>query len=121
MHEMSIATGILDSALAAAAEHGAARIVELDVELGVMRLVVPEALRMAFEVIAEGTAAEGARLKLTEVGLRGRCVPCGREFEPEVDNYLCPACGQADVDIFTGNDIILKSVVCQTEEGDASP
>ncbi len=114
MHEMSIATGILDTVLAVAAEHGAVRVEEVALEVGVMRLVVPEALAAAFEAVVAGTVVEGATLTQTEVPLQARCVPCGQAFNPTVDDFLCPACGQADVDILAGNDIILKSVVCQS-------
>lgn len=119
MHELSIATQLLDSILAVAADNRAERVDEVEVLLGAMRLVVPEALEQAFEIVAEGTLAQGAQLKLTEVGLRGRCRGCGHEFEPGIGNFACPACGRADVDIVQGDDIILKSVVCTTpDEGE---
>jgi Zn finger protein HypA/HybF involved in hydrogenase expression len=37
-------------------------------------------------------------------------------FEPAIDNYLCPNCGQADAEFLAGNDIILKSLVCEKED-----
>ena len=116
MHELSIATQILETVLAAAAEHGAVRVEEVELEVGAMRLVVPEALDGAFEIAAEGTVAEGARLKQTEIPPRATCRHCGRAFEPKLDDFLCPACGQAEVEIVGGNDIILKSVVCQVDD-----
>ena len=116
MHELSIATGILETALAVADEHGARRVEEIEVEVGVMRLVVPESLEMAFAVLTEGTAAAGAKLKITEVPIRAKCVGCDADFSPALDNFACPGCGRADVDIVGGNDIILKSVACWSED-----
>jgi len=117
MHELSIAVQLLDSVLAAAAEHGARRVDEVVVEIGAMRLVVPEALQAAWEVAAEGTIAAAATLKVVEMALAGRCRACGRTFEPTIDSFVCPACGRADVEITGGNDILLTSVTCEREEG----
>ena len=121
MHEMSIATGMLRTVLEVAAEHGATRVEEVEVELGAMRLVVPEALETAWEVLVEGTPAAGSRLKMVEVPIRATCRQCGRAYEAEVGSFACPACGQADVEIVTGDDIILKSVICRTGEEAPEP
>ncbi len=121
MHEMSIASGILRCAVEAARRHGAERIEELVVEIGPMKQVVPEALRTAFEVISEGTPAEGAAMTVIETGIKATCRDCGLAFEPTIDNFLCPRCKQADVEITAGNDIVLKSVSCEVRQGASSP
>ena len=119
MHEMSIAEGVLTAVLDAAGGCGARRVNRVELAVGQMRLVVPEALVMAWQVISEGTIAAGAELAVVETPMQARCRQCGREFAPQIDNYLCPGCGQADVDIFAGDDIILKAVVCERDEADA--
>ena len=81
-----------------------------------MILIVPDAMRLAWQVITEGTIAAGSELIVVEIPMAARCKKCGREFAPKIDEYLCPDCGQADVDILTGDDIILKSVVCDSNE-----
>lgn len=116
MHEMPIAMEIVNQSVAAAEAHGATRIEEIEVEIGRMRQVVPEALQLAFEACRAGTLAELSRLVMTEVPIAARCQPCGHEFEPDIDLFLCPACGEADVAIVRGNDMILKSLTCQTPE-----
>ena len=121
MHEMSIAVGLLESVLDAAADHGAGRIEEVELEVGAMRLVVPEALEMAWSIVSEGTAAAGARLNVREVAVKAKCRACGSVFSPEIGEFLCRRCGQADVDIVEGDDIILRSVVCQSREGASPP
>ncbi len=117
MHEMSIASELIRQVLAEADSHGATRVDEVVVEIGALRQVVPEALELAWQVISEGTAAEAATLKLTEVEPSARCRQCGRKFGAEIDSFLCPGCGQADVDIVAGNDIILKSLTCTCDQG----
>ncbi len=125
MHELTIASELLDQTLSAARSHadrlsGKADdlcIEEVEVEIGLLRLVVPEALEMAWQVVCEGTAAEGARLCITETRPAARCRLCGRTYEPTIDDYLCPGCNKADMEICGGNDIVLKAVTCRGDEG----
>ena len=121
MHELSIASDILRCAVEAAGRHGAVRIQEIVVEVGAMRRVMSEALHTAFEMISEGTPAEGAAMKVIETAIKGTCRDCGCAFEPTIDNFLCPRCEQANVEITGGNDIVLKSVSCEVQQGASSP
>jgi hydrogenase nickel incorporation protein HypA/HybF len=114
---MTIATSLLEEVLALVRQHKARRVREIEVELGVMRLVVPESLETAFAVLSEGTVAEGARLKLTETPLRAVCNQCQKEYSARVDDFRCPACGQADVRITGGNDIIMAVALDVAESG----
>ena len=110
---MSIAIQILDTALAAAADSGAGRVTEVEIEAGAMKLIVPEALEFAWSVVIEGTLAAGARLTVTEAAVEARCRDCGREYRPSLGDFLCPGCGKADVEITSGDGIILKTVTCE--------
>lgn len=118
MHEAAIAMNVLEESLAVATAHGAGRISRIELELGALEQVVPDALRTAFHACAEGSAAEGAELVLEETGARARCRPCGIEFEPRLDepDFTCPQCHRADIEILEGEHIILTSVECELSE-----
>jgi hydrogenase nickel incorporation protein HypA/HybF len=116
MHEMAIAASLVEHVLGIARQHDARRIDQVEVEVGVLQQIVPDSLQLAFVATAYGTPAEGAALQLVNVKAVAECRPCGLPFEPAIDDYLCPHCGQADVRIVAGNDIILKSVVFQVPE-----
>jgi hydrogenase nickel incorporation protein HypA/HybF len=121
MHEMPIAAAIVEQAVQAVTPHGATRIDLIEVEIGRMRRIVPEALEVAFRAMSEGTIAATARLAVVEIAMEAECRLCGRVFEPEIDLYCCPRCNQADVIITAGNDMILKSITAQTpDESSAS-
>ena len=121
MHEMGLATSLVDCVLEATRGRGAVRIQEVEVEIGVLQRVVPEALSLAFAAASAGTLAAGAALKLIAVKAVAECRPCGSSFEPEWDDYLCPRCHQADVRVIRGNDVVLKSIVCEVEAGAPVP
>lgn len=120
MHELSIAMEIVRQVTEIARQHQAERVEEVEVEVGVLRLVQEEALRMSLVAAGEGTPAENARLVMTEIPVAAECRACGRSFAPELDDFTCPSCGQANARITAGNDIILKSLVCQADSSDES-
>lgn len=90
MHELSIATAVLNTALKHADERAVAVVA---MRIGAMRQVVPESLRFYWEIVARDTVCEDARLELELVALRLRCDRCGREWQPPVPSFRCPECG----------------------------
>ena len=117
---MSIAVELMRQLEGIAAENKVDRIEEITVATGAMRQVVPEALDLAFAAVSEGTCAEGAALHLEVVAMVAKCRACGCRFEPDIDVFLCPQCHAADAEIVGGDDIILKSITCEREDGKAS-
>ena len=116
MHEMSIAAALMTQLEQLASDRGIERFDTVTVAAGELRQIVPEALHMAFESVAEGSVAQGAELELQIVPPEARCRQCGASFRPLPDSFLCEKCGRADVDIVKGNDIVLLSVTCRQEE-----
>ena len=117
MHEMSIATALLEGVIEAAERAGASRVTSVVLQVGAFKLVVPEAMQMAWEAVREGTLADGATLHLEEVPAEARCRRCDQRFRPEIDySFLCPQCEKADVEIVAGDDIVLRSLEFETED-----
>lgn len=117
MHEMAIASEIVDCLLDIAGRYKAARIGEVEVEIGRMRQVVPEALEMAFSAAVVGTVAEGATLKLREIEVSAVCNDCGAAYSPDIDvSFMCPSCGHANPRITAGDDIVLRNITCDVDE-----
>ncbi len=117
MHEMAIAEALIEQVLELARQNNAEKVCEVEVSLGVMRLVVPEALEVAFAALAEGTIVQGATLAQVEKPITARCRQCSVEYQPPPGDLQCPQCHQADYVIVDGDEIILKSLVCDTEKG----
>jgi hydrogenase nickel incorporation protein HypA/HybF len=67
MHELSIASAVLDIVQRHA---DGRRVARVELKVGHLRQVVPSALEFAFELVAEGTEAEGAELVMQEVPAR---------------------------------------------------
>lgn len=107
MHEMSIAQGIIDLCL----EHaGGRRIRSLDVEIGELSSVVPEAIEFCFEACSRETLLEGARLKIIRIPGSGQCQECGGET-PLTELYgSCGQCGSSRVTIVAGEELRVREI-----------
>ena len=111
MHEMSIATDILELVKREMKKNDVTRLKALNLRIGEMTAVEPESLRFCFEAAIEKTDLEGAVLSIEETPLRGRCRNCGEEFG--LERYLatpCPACGEREADIISGRELDIVSM-----------
>lgn len=117
MHELSIANSLLEQIhLTVAAQPAPVRVTQVEIEVGTLKLVVPDSLQLAWEALRMDTEFAATTLVIHEVKARGRCRSCAEEFPLAVDNYLCPQCGTANPEIVAGNDIVLKCLVCETDD-----
>jgi len=113
MHELSVATAVLNTALRNAAER---RVTAVAVRAGRLRQVVPDSLRFYFEIVARDTACEDARLDLTEVPVRLRCGQCGEEWEPGWPLFRCSRCASADVEVLSGEELEVEYIEVEERE-----
>jgi hydrogenase nickel incorporation protein HypA/HybF len=113
MHELAIA-----ESLAEIAERHAAgrRVTRIEVHVGHLRQVVPAALEFAFELVAQGTALDGAELALVEVPVAGWCRSCGAESRPDGFPLTCRACGGWDFAVTAGDELRVESLDLETKE-----
>lgn len=105
MHEMAIAQSILDIALDTAVRHDAKKILVINLQIGQMTGVEPEALRFCYEALSAGTASAGAQLEIIVIPLAGYCRDCRHEFGIDGFRFVCPDCGSAAVDIVSGREL----------------
>lgn len=102
--------GALSMALEQARQAGATKVFVIRLRIGALSGVVPDALQFAFEALAPGTLAEGARLDLDFVPARFWCETCQSEFQ--ADNMLaaCPTCQTPSRDLRAGRELELASL-----------
>ena len=105
MHELAITQSVVD----AVGEHAAgARVARVNVRIGKLSGVVPDAMRFCFELVADGTSLQGAELVIDEPAGAGHCRTCGKDFVLGDLILLCP-CGSADVDVVAGRELTVQS------------
>ncbi|MEJ2232185.1 MAG: hydrogenase maturation nickel metallochaperone HypA [Nitrospirales bacterium] len=72
--------------------------------------VLPEAIRFCFDIVSQGTVAEGAELEIVEIFGTAKCRSCGSQFELEQLCGRCP-CGSSDITRLTGEELLVKQMV----------
>jgi hydrogenase nickel incorporation protein HypA/HybF len=110
MHEISIMEQTLEMALELAIQQGASSIHSLKMRVGSMSGVVPEALEFAFDIVIQGTIADGATLEIETVPVICYCSKCKLEFQALDLFYECPLCGQISSQVLSGREIELTSM-----------
>jgi hydrogenase nickel incorporation protein HypA/HybF len=110
MHELSLAQGIIDIAVAEATKHHAAAVKTIKLRLGEFTAVAREALEFSFEVAKRGTPAESAVLEIEAVELKTLCPRCGIVGCPTEDFCLtCSRCSDP-VEILAGREMQVEYV-----------
>ena len=113
MHELSIA----DAVMGIVSRHAAGRqVTRVELKVGYLRQVVPSALEFAFELVSQGTEAEGAELVLEEVPATVRCRACGADSVVEAFPLMCGACGAFDVEVTGGEELLVDSLDLEETE-----
>ncbi|MFD0275233.1 hydrogenase maturation nickel metallochaperone HypA [Kitasatospora sp. NPDC127111] len=111
MHEMSIATAVVEQVDAAAREHGVDAVARVRLQVGELAGVVPSALDFCFELACSGTLLEGAVLETEAVPARARCVPCEVEWAVGMPPDLgCPHCDGTRVELLAGRELQILGV-----------
>ena len=92
MHELEITQHILADSIREAERHGAKAIREIRLAIGPFSGFVPECIQMYMDVLAEGTIAQGARIKTRIIPLRVLCQDCGETSQIDRTHIECPHC-----------------------------
>ena len=105
MHEVSVMQSAMEIAVEHAKAQGAQHIHRIVMRVGTLAGVVPASLLFAFDIVAQGTLAEGGCLEIETVPAICRCTTCNREFEPADFFYQCPSCGSLNVELIKGKEL----------------
>jgi hydrogenase nickel incorporation protein HypA/HybF len=106
MHELAITQSVVDTI---AERTSGARVTIVRLDIGKLSGVVPDAVAFCFDLVANGTPLDGAKLEIFEPPGQAQCRTCSTEFELDSLILLCP-CGSADVDVLGGRELAIRSV-----------
>ncbi len=118
MHELSLAQGILEQALRAAADANAARVSGIHLLIGELSGVSAECVEFYWDSLSRGTPAHGATIHTRRVPFEMTCLDCAWSFNPagEALGYDCPACGSARVRTTHGQECCLEAIDIETPD-----
>ncbi len=110
MHEFSIACNIVEMVDEIAEKEGAIKVDELELDVGLLSGIIPEALQMALDSAVKNSKLQDAGIIINLIEGKAKCENCGTGF---VTNDLfspCPSCGSFNPLIIEGKDLKIKSL-----------
>lgn len=119
MHELSIASAIVDTVLRHA---GGRAVTSVHLRVGTLRQVVPDSLEFYFGIVTRDTLCDGARLELELISALLRCAECGHEWDPAptpayegdpaalLPRFRCPRCRAAGAQVLQGNELEVETI-----------
>lgn len=117
MHEASLAQGLLKTALEAVESYNkehpdtqAGHITSIKVGLGLLSCVEVSTFSGCFELLCEGTKAEGAELVVEREPLSCDCRDCKASFMLTERTFRCPACQSVNLIPHGGHGLTLLSL-----------
>jgi hydrogenase nickel incorporation protein HypA/HybF len=119
MHEFSRTSQIVEAVLGEAEKEHAARVVEVELEIGDLTFLGIEQVRFSYKILTEKTIAKNSKLKIIQIPGRGRCDGCGydgplaylddKQYQIIVPTFNCPKCGKS-LSISGGRECIIKRI-----------
>jgi hydrogenase nickel incorporation protein HypA/HybF len=117
VHELSIATSIVESVTESAAAYPGARVKEVRLRVGALASVVEDSLNFCWELATEGSPLAGAKLVINMLPVIVHCDGCGVDTEiAGVQSFRCPRCGELAADLRQGRELEIESI--ELEEPD---
>ena len=106
MHELAIAESVIE---AVRDKTGERTVLTVRLEVGRLSGVLVDSLQFCFMLAAADTPLAGAELQIHQPAGVARCASCGAEFEV-TDLILLCECGSFDVEVLTGQQLLINSV-----------
>jgi hydrogenase nickel incorporation protein HypA/HybF len=110
MHELAVTESILEIALRHGTGAGAARITDLYLVVGELSTIVDDSVQFYWDLIAQGTLAEGAQLHFRRIPAAFLCLDCGERYPLREDSFTCPGCGGARAQIEAGEEFAVEAI-----------
>ena len=111
MHELSIVMGIVDIASKEALKANASSIEEIELDIGKLSTIEMDSFDFAWKQGVKNTILENATKTVNRIEGRAKCHDCEIEFPLEALYDPCPQCGFHLVDIISGKEVKVKSLM----------
>lgn len=110
MHEFSLASAILAQSQEVARKHGDGDLREVVVSIGPLSGVEPLLLVSAFDQLTADAQLHCIRLTIEQTPLAVLCRDCKEASELLEFDFHCPSCGGTELQVLSGDQMILKRV-----------
>ncbi len=112
MHELGVISSMVKTIEEIIKEEGFTEVQKLVLEVGELSGVIPHYMEVCFPAAVYKTFMENTILEMETVPGIVRCKDCGREFNATAQDFTCPECGSHNMEILSGNDVMIKEILC---------
>lgn len=110
MHEYAVTQSMLNIALEEAKRVNAKKILEIRLVIGDLSTIIDDSVQMYFDIMSEGTVAQGAKLVFNRVKAEFKCKDCGEVFIKPLKGFDCPKCGGMGMPTGVGREFYIESL-----------
>lgn len=110
MHELALASYLLEAVTERARQSGAGRVLAINLVIGERAGVVDDALRFSFDLLASDTMAAGACINTRRTSMRFSCDRCDDDYTPASGDFGCPGCGAIGRVVDDGSALLIESI-----------
>jgi len=107
VHELSLCDSIARAVIQNAQGR---RVTSVRLRVGALRQVVPETLVYCWSIASRGPILDGSVLEVEHVPAEIECGDCGTRSELSRFNLSCPNCGNQDVKVVSGEEMLIESI-----------
>lgn len=114
MHELPVTESILEVTLRHANSHEATRVTDIYLVLGDWSTIIDDSVQFHWDILSEGTIAEGAKLHFERVAVELFCLDCAYTYTPTEKELVCPKCKSTKVRVTKGDEFNIDSIEIET-------
>jgi len=114
MHELSIASSIVEAVTDSAAAYPGAIVEVVRLRVGALASIVEDSLQFCWELATEDTPLAGSALAILRLPVIVHCDRCAIDAQLDgVQTFRCPRCGQIASDLRQGRELEIESIELQ--------
>jgi hydrogenase nickel incorporation protein HypA/HybF len=110
MHELSIAIEIVEIATEEALKANASGVSKLELSIGKLSGIMPDALEFAMEEAVKNSMLEHVKVVYHYIDAKAACQECCNEFHTDDYFKVCPACNSMNTYFIQGKELNIKSI-----------
>ena len=110
MHELSVCMSLISQVERLCAKHHATRVHRIQLQIGPLSGVEGTLLQHAFPIASAGSLAENSSLDIDYLPIRVQCHQCGSTSEVAANKLICKHCGNWQVQLISGDEMLLASL-----------
>jgi hydrogenase nickel incorporation protein HypA/HybF len=110
MHEYPITQRIIEIAEEYAIKNEAHDVRQINLVVGDYSGYVASSIELYFEIIAEGSLCQHAKLNIERIIPKLKCCACGELFVRKPFSFECPSCNGEGIPTEIGQEFYIKSI-----------